>query len=83
MKVLSAFVLAAATSTLVSASPAVVKRASPQGIDGQLHLYLPSCFCLTIASLSVSNYQGSINWNTVKANGVQFAYIKATEGTSE
>ena len=31
----------------------------------------------------VSGYQPSINWSTVKANGVQFAYIKATEGTSE
>ncbi|KAI0044253.1 glycoside hydrolase family 25 protein [Auriscalpium vulgare] len=34
--------------------------------------------------IDVSRYQGSINWNTgtVKANGVAFAYIKATEGTT-
>lgn len=31
----------------------------------------------------VSHYQGTINWNTVKANGVQFVYIKATEGTGK
>jgi GH25 family lysozyme M1 (1,4-beta-N-acetylmuramidase) len=31
--------------------------------------------------IDVSHYQGSINWNTVKANGVTFAFIKATEGT--
>ncbi|TFY79115.1 hypothetical protein EWM64_g4896 [Hericium alpestre] len=31
--------------------------------------------------IDVSNYQSSVNWNTVKANGVTFAYIKATEGT--
>ncbi|KAM6503318.1 glycoside hydrolase family 25 protein [Amanita muscaria] len=31
--------------------------------------------------IDVSSYQSSINWSTVKANGIQFAYIKATEGT--
>ncbi|KAG6908001.1 hypothetical protein DXG01_006536 [Tephrocybe rancida] len=31
--------------------------------------------------IDVSNYQPSINWATVKANGVKFAFIKATEGT--
>jgi len=30
----------------------------------------------------VSNWQGSLNWATIKSEGVQFAYIKATEGTS-
>ncbi|TFY60014.1 hypothetical protein EVG20_g7581 [Dentipellis fragilis] len=32
--------------------------------------------------IDVSGYQPSVNWNTVKANGVTFAYIKATESTS-
>ena len=32
--------------------------------------------------IDVSHYQGTINWGTVAANGVSFAYIKATEGTS-
>ncbi|KAG6858087.1 hypothetical protein C0993_006597, partial [Termitomyces sp. T159_Od127] len=31
--------------------------------------------------IDVSGYQPGINWSTVKANGVEFAYIKATEGT--
>lgn len=31
--------------------------------------------------IDVSGYQPSINWATAKANGVAFAYIKATEGT--
>jgi len=31
--------------------------------------------------IDVSGYQPSVNWATVKANGVTFAYIKATEGT--
>ncbi|GLB38231.1 putative glycosyl hydrolases family 25 [Lyophyllum shimeji] len=31
--------------------------------------------------IDVSSYQPNVNWATVKANGVAFAYIKATEGT--
>jgi GH25 family lysozyme M1 (1,4-beta-N-acetylmuramidase) len=31
--------------------------------------------------IDVSGWQPNINWATVKANGIQFAYIKATEGT--
>ena len=33
------------------------------------------------AGIDVSAYQPNIDWNTVKANGISFAYIKATEGT--
>ncbi|KAF7316067.1 Secreted hydrolase [Mycena indigotica] len=32
--------------------------------------------------IDVSGFQPSVNWATVKANGVSFAYIKATEGTT-
>jgi GH25 family lysozyme M1 (1,4-beta-N-acetylmuramidase) len=31
--------------------------------------------------IDVSGYQPNINWASVKANGIQFVYIKATEGT--
>jgi hypothetical protein len=31
--------------------------------------------------IDVSSYQPNVNWNTVKANGVTFTFIKATEGT--
>jgi GH25 family lysozyme M1 (1,4-beta-N-acetylmuramidase) len=31
--------------------------------------------------IDVSSYQGNVNWASVKANGIQFAFIKATEGT--
>ena len=34
------------------------------------------------AGVDVSHYQGSINWSSVKAAGISFAYIKATEGTT-
>nr|WP_026929016.1 lysozyme [Glycomyces tenuis] len=32
--------------------------------------------------IDVSHYQGSINWTSVKNAGIDFAYIKATEGTT-
>ncbi len=33
-----------------------------------------------IHGIDVSKYQGDIDWNSVRASGVQFAWIKATEG---
>jgi hypothetical protein len=33
--------------------------------------------------IDVSGFQPNVNWATVKANGISFAFIKATEGTSE
>ncbi|WP_340561451.1 lysozyme [Streptomyces sp. GSL17-111] len=35
-----------------------------------------------VQGIDVSHWQGSINWSSVKASGIDFAYIKATEGTS-
>ncbi|KAJ7665935.1 glycoside hydrolase family 25 protein [Mycena polygramma] len=32
--------------------------------------------------IDVSHFQATVDWATVKANGVSFAYIKATEGTT-
>ncbi|EJF57791.1 glycoside hydrolase family 25 protein [Dichomitus squalens LYAD-421 SS1] len=32
--------------------------------------------------IDISSYQGTVNFNTVKANGISFVYIKATEGTT-
>lgn len=32
--------------------------------------------------VDVSNYQGEIDWPTLQAQGIQFAYIKATEGNA-
>ncbi|MGE3243206.1 MAG: GH25 family lysozyme, partial [Pirellulales bacterium] len=36
--------------------------------------------CALIEGVDVSNYQGSINWTSVKNAGIQFAFCKATEG---
>jgi lysozyme len=35
-----------------------------------------------IPGIDVSHYQGTIDWPKVKAAGIQFAYIKATQGAS-
>lgn len=32
--------------------------------------------------MDVSSHQGTVNWSAAKANGAQFAYVKATEGTT-
>jgi hypothetical protein len=36
----------------------------------------------TLKGIDVSDFTTGVNFNTVKANGVAFVYIKATEGTS-
>jgi len=33
--------------------------------------------------IDMSSHQTSINWSSVKNNGISFAYIKATEGTCQ
>jgi GH25 family lysozyme M1 (1,4-beta-N-acetylmuramidase) len=56
-----------------------------QDTKGQLIQPAPSDITPNItypAGIDVSHYQGTINWSSVKAAGIQFAYIKATEGTS-
>ncbi|MFI6345561.1 GH25 family lysozyme [Streptomyces sp. NPDC050560] len=35
-----------------------------------------------VQGIDVSHYQGSINWSSVKAAGISFSWMKATEGTS-
>ncbi|WPS88538.1 glycoside hydrolase family 25 protein [Brevibacillus halotolerans] len=35
-----------------------------------------------IKGIDVSKWQGEINWNQVASDGVRYAFIKATEGTS-
>jgi GH25 family lysozyme M1 (1,4-beta-N-acetylmuramidase) len=36
----------------------------------------------TTPGIDVSHHQGAINWTSVRSAGIQFAYIKATEGVS-
>lgn len=61
-------VLGAAAIAAIAATLATTlpSQAAPSGLPG----------------IDVSSYQGSIDWSAVKGAGTQFAYIKATEGTS-
>ncbi|KAK5801631.1 glycoside hydrolase family 25 protein [Linnemannia elongata] len=38
--------------------------------------------CAQLQGIDVSGYQPNVNWRDVKSRGIQFVYIKATEGTS-
>ena len=58
--------LAGLAAAAVALLSAAPAQAAPAGLPG----------------IDVSHYQGSIDWGAVKSSGVQFAYIKATEGTS-
>ncbi len=40
----------------------------------------PSPYDYEIKGIDVSKYQGDIDWSSVRASGVRFAWIKATEG---
>ena len=35
-----------------------------------------------VRGVDVSNFQGEVDWNTLSAQNISFAYIKATEGSS-
>ncbi|WBB77486.1 GH25 family lysozyme [Micromonospora sp. WMMD882] len=60
---------AAGLATLATAAVGLVATAGPAA-------------AATTPGIDVSHWQGSINWTSVRNSGVQFAYIKATEGTS-
>lgn len=42
--------------------------------------WAPSCNAQYINGIDVSNYQGNVNWTSVKNSGTVFAFCKATEG---
>ena len=42
----------------------------------------PAAAAVPVQGLDVSDHQTSINWITVHSSGAQFAYVKATEGTT-
>jgi GH25 family lysozyme M1 (1,4-beta-N-acetylmuramidase) len=65
------FVAVAASALAVAASLTVATQ--PASAD---HGYTG------VQGVDVSHWQGSINWTSVRNAGIQFAFIKATEGTS-
>jgi lysozyme len=49
-------------------------------LNGRLSLNHPSVEQFPVRGIDVSHYQGTIDWARVRADGVDFAYVKATEG---
>lgn len=50
--------------------------------SGAIHLNRPSPDTFPVRGVDVSHYQGAVDWHALQAQGVMFAYIKATEGSS-
>lgn len=51
-------------------------------IGGAVALPATPAQAATTPGIDVSHHQGAINWTSVRNSGIQFAFIKATEGTS-
>lgn len=49
---------------------------------GRIRLNHPSPEKYPVRGVDVSHYQGAIDWQVLSAQSIQFAYIKATEGSS-
>lgn len=49
---------------------------------GIIKINTPSAEQYPVRGVDVSEYQGNIHWPTIEQNGMQFAFIKATEGSS-
>ena len=64
---LAALILAAAAAALV--------------YNGVILLNRPSKAAYPVRGVDVSSYQGDIDWAVLSAQGVDFAFIKATEGS--
>lgn len=60
---------------------AVVVTAATAGVVSLVGVPSAEAACCT-PGIDVSHWQGAINWTSVRNSGIQWAYIKATEGTS-
>ncbi len=49
---------------------------------GVIHLNNPSANDYPIRGVDLSSYQGTVDWEILSAQGIRFAFIKATEGSS-
>jgi GH25 family lysozyme M1 (1,4-beta-N-acetylmuramidase) len=56
--------------------------ADPRHLDLNSNVVSPNFASNPPPGIDVSHFQGTINWSSVKAAGIQFAYIKATESTN-
>ena len=53
----------------------------PAELTGQTGEAISQCPTTSVEGVDVFDGQGSIDWPTVYAAGVRFAFIKATQGT--
>ena len=67
------------SSLLTAAAAAVLLGAL--FLSGVLQFNRPSKERYPVRGVDVSHYQGKIDWETLSAQGISFAYIKATEGS--
>lgn len=49
---------------------------------GVIHINSPSREVYPVAGVDVSHHQGKIDWKVLSSQGIDFAYIKATEGAT-
>jgi lysozyme len=71
----------AALAVLGVLALAGVWLAEPLYRSGRLHFVRPSPGEYPVHGIDVSHHQGTIDWDRVAAEGVGFAYLKATEGS--
>jgi GH25 family lysozyme M1 (1,4-beta-N-acetylmuramidase) len=76
--------VAVALSMSVTAGLPGIAEASSAGTKGPTpvvtHAHTSALPSPKVKGIDVSRFQGVINWRKVRASGVQFAYIKATQG---
>lgn len=75
MKGRTAWIVAAIAAAAVLALGALL-------YEGVLQLNHPSPSRYPVRGVDVSNYQGDIDWPALSEQGIDFAFIKATEGSS-
>lgn len=73
----AARIAAAATLSLfVAACGGQIQQAG----DARPHPNVARAFTFPIQGIDIARYQGAVDWQALKAAGIRFAYIKATEG---
>lgn len=51
-------------------------------LHGVVRFNYPSESEFPIRGIDVSHHQGQVNWSAIAADGIHFAYVKASEGES-
>ena len=74
------FAVMAVASALIAASAGDRLALSRTLRDAKPHDGVAAAHTMPIQGIDVSYWQGDINWETARAAGVHFAFIKATEG---